>query len=69
MARDCQTGGSARTRDAPNKFDNIHYCLRMGCDAQLTSVDASYEDLKIHFECEGGHSGAKCLTELATSDL
>lgn len=65
MARDSQSGGSARTSEAENKLDNIHYCLRMGCDAQLTDVDASYEDLKIHFECEDGHSGSKCLTELA----
>ena len=64
MARDCQSDGSASTRDEPSKLDNIHYCLRMGCDAQLSSVDGSHEDLKIHYECEDGHKGAKCLTEL-----
>jgi hypothetical protein len=69
MATETRSDGSASTSEAQSKLDNIHFCLRMGCDAQLTSVDASYEDLKIEYECEAGHSGAKCLTELATSDI
>ena len=67
MARDCQSGGSASTRDDPSKLDNLHYCLRMGCDAQLTSVNGDYETLVIRYECEAGHSGSKCLTELVAN--
>jgi len=70
MARDCRSDGSARTNEqSSNKLDNLVFCLRMGCDAPLVEVDGSHEDLKIEYECEAGHSGAKCLTELATSDI
>jgi len=39
----------------------------MGCDAQLTSVNGDYETLVIRYECEDGHSGSKCLTELVAN--
>jgi len=69
MATETRSDGSTRDERSSNKLDNLTFCLRMGCDAQLTSVNGSHEDLKIEYECEDGHSGAKCLTELATSDL
>ena len=65
MARDCLSDGSASTRDEPNKLDNFHFCLQDECLARLTDISASYEDLVIHYECEDGHKGGKCLTELA----
>jgi len=65
MARDCQSGGSARSKRSSNNIDNLVYCLRWGCDARLTEVEGCYEDLTIHYECRDGHKGAKCVTELA----
>lgn len=57
--------GSASTRDEPNNLSNLHYCLRKGCLGELTQVEGDHDNLVIHYECERGHSGSKCITELA----
>ncbi len=56
--------GSAREDGWSNKLDNFQFCLKLGCKEWLTSVEGDHENLVIHYECEGGHKGSKCLTQL-----